>query len=63
MRVTAAADGAVRPLATRTVDDMVVSEGAPVLGLALEAPKGGLVLVLANPQLSTSPAVLLPPLA
>lgn len=49
-RVTAAADGAVRPLATRTVDGMVVGEGAPVLGLALEAPKDGLVWVLVNPQ-------------
>lgn len=49
-RMTAASDGTVRPLATRTVDGMVVSEGAPVLGLALEAPKDGLVWVLVNPQ-------------
>jgi hypothetical protein len=49
-RVTAAADGAVRPLATRTVDGMVVSEGAPALGIALEPAKDGLVWVLVNPQ-------------
>lgn len=50
MRVTAAADGTVRPLQTRTVEGMVVTEGAPVLGLALEAAAGGLVWVLVNPQ-------------
>lgn len=49
-RVTAAADGAVRPLATRTVDGMVISEGAPVLGLALAPAEDGLVWVLVNPQ-------------
>jgi hypothetical protein len=49
-RVTSAADGAVRPLATRTVDGMVVSEGAPVLGIALEPAQDGLVWVLVNPQ-------------
>ncbi len=49
-RVTAGADGAVRALQTRTVDGMVVSEGAPVLGVALEAPQDGLVWVLVNPQ-------------
>jgi hypothetical protein len=49
-RVTAGADGAVRPLATRTVDGMVVSEGAPALGIALEPAKDGLVWVLVNPQ-------------
>ncbi|HSN77194.1 MAG TPA: hypothetical protein VL334_19155 [Anaerolineae bacterium] len=49
-RLTAAADGAVRPLATRTVDGMVVSEGAPVLGIALEPAKDGVVWVLVNPQ-------------
>lgn len=50
MRVTAAADGAVRSLVTRTVDGMVVSEGAPVLGLALAPTENGLVWVLVNPQ-------------
>lgn len=49
-RVTAAANGAVRPLATRTVDGMVISEGAPVLGIALEPARDGLVWVLVNPQ-------------
>jgi hypothetical protein len=49
-RLTAAADGSARPLATRTIDGMVVSESAPVLGLALEGPKDGLVWVLVNPQ-------------
>ena len=33
----AAADGAARPLQTRTVEGMVVAEGAPVLGVALES--------------------------
>jgi len=49
-RLAAAADGAVRPLATRTVDGMVVSEGAPLLGIALEPAKDGLVWVLVSPQ-------------
>jgi hypothetical protein len=49
-RVTAAADGTVRALATRTVDGMVVSEGAPALGIALEPAKDDLVWVLVNPQ-------------
>jgi hypothetical protein len=48
--VTAAADGTVRALATRTVDGMVVSEGAPALGIALEPAKDDLVWVLVNPQ-------------
>ena len=49
-RLTAGADGSVRPLQTRTVDGMVVTEGAPVIGVALEAAKNGLVWVLVNPQ-------------
>jgi hypothetical protein len=50
MRVTAATDGTVRPLLTRTVEGMTVAEGAPVLGVALEDAVDGLVWVLVNPQ-------------
>ena len=51
-RLTAAAGGWVRPLQTRTVEGMVVTEGAPVIGTALEPLAGGegLVWVLVNPQ-------------
>ena len=49
-RLTVAADGAVRPLQTRTVDGMLVTEGAPVVGVALEPAKNGLVWVLVNPH-------------
>ena len=38
-RLTAGADGSVRPLQTRTLDGMVVTEGAPVIGVALEPPR------------------------
>lgn len=41
---------AVRPLAARTIDGMVVSEGALVLGIALEPARDGLVWVLVNPR-------------
>jgi hypothetical protein len=50
MRLAMAVDGAVRPLQTRTVEGMVVSEGAAVIGTALDAAKDGLVWVLVNPQ-------------
>jgi hypothetical protein len=33
-----------------TMDGKMVTEGAPVSGMALEAPKDGMVLVLVNPQ-------------
>ena len=49
-RLTAAVDGSVRPLQTRTVEGMVVTEGAPVIGVALEVAKDGLIWVLVNPQ-------------
>ncbi len=49
-RLTVAANGSVRPLQTRTVDGMIVTEGAPVVGVALEAARDGLVWVLVNPQ-------------
>jgi len=49
-RLTAAADGAVRPLQTRTVDGMLVAEGAPMVGMALESAKNGLVWALVNPH-------------
>jgi adenosine/AMP kinase len=51
-RLTAAAGGRVRPLQTRTVEGMVVTEGTPVIGTALEslAAGEGLIWVLVNPQ-------------
>jgi len=49
-RLTVGSDGHVRPLQTRTVEGMVVTEGAPVVGVALEAAKDGQVWVLVNPQ-------------
>jgi hypothetical protein len=50
-RLTAAEGGTVRSMQTRTVGGMIVTEGAPVIGIALEAPdKDGLVWVLVNPQ-------------
>ena len=49
-RLTAAAGGGVRPLQTRTIEGMLVTEGAPVLGVALETVSEGLVWVLVNPQ-------------
>jgi len=55
-RLTAAANGSVRQLSTMKVQlaggqgtaDML--ESAPVIGVALEAPKDGMVWVLVNPQ-------------
>ena len=51
-RLTAAAGGQVRPLQTRTVDGMVVTEGTPIIGTALEPLAGGegMIWVLVNPQ-------------
>ena len=49
-RVTASADGRVRPLRSRTVDGMLVAEGAPTLGVALGEAADGLIWVLVNPQ-------------
>ena len=49
-RLTAATDGQVRPLQIRTIEGMLVTEGAPVLGVALETVSEGLVWVLVNPQ-------------
>ena len=50
-RLTAGDGGSVRALQSRTVEGMVVTEGAPVIGVALEAPaKDGMVWVLVNPQ-------------
>ena len=44
-RLTAAVDGSVRALQTRAVEGMVVTEGAPVIGVALEAAnKDGQIL-------------------
>lgn len=49
-RVTVGADGAVRALQTRTIDGMVVAEGAPTVGVALQEPQDGLVWVFVSPQ-------------
>ena len=49
-RLTVGANGAVRALQTRTVDGMVVSEGAPTIGVALQEAKEGLIWVLVSPQ-------------
>lgn len=49
-RVTVGANGAVRALQTRTIEGMVVSEGAPTIGVALQEPKDGLIWVLVSPQ-------------
>jgi hypothetical protein len=49
-RVTVGANGAARALQTRTIEGMVVAEGAPTLGVALQAPQDGLVWVFVSPQ-------------
>jgi hypothetical protein len=50
-RLTVAADGMARPLQTRTIEGMVVSEGVPTIGVALGAPdEAGMVWVFVNPQ-------------
>lgn len=49
-RVTVGTNGAVRALQTRTVDGMVVAEGAPTVGVVLQAPAAGLVWVFVSPQ-------------
>ncbi len=55
-RLTAGADGSVRPLGTIKVQlasgagTADLAESAPVIGVALEAAKDGLVWVLVNPQ-------------
>ena len=49
-RVTVGANGAVRALQTRTIEGMVVAEGAPTVGVALQAPQDGLVWVFVSPQ-------------
>lgn len=49
-RLTAGDGGSVRALQTRSLDGMAVTEGAPVIGVALEPSKDGLVWVLVNPQ-------------
>lgn len=55
-RLTAAANGQVRPLGVLQVQlaggagTASMSEDAPIVGVALDAPKDGLVWVLVNPQ-------------
>ena len=49
-RVTVGADGAVRSLQTRALEGMVISEGAPTVGVVLQPAGDGMVWVLVNPQ-------------
>ena len=49
-RVTVGENGAVRALQTRTIEGMVVAEGAPTIGVALQEPQDGLVWVFVSPQ-------------
>lgn len=49
-RLTVAASGRDRPLQTRTIDGMVVTEGAPVIGVAMGPAQDGMIWVLVNPQ-------------
>lgn len=49
-RVTVGAGGTVRALQTRTLDDMVVSEGAATVGVVLQAAHDGMAWVLVNPR-------------
>jgi hypothetical protein len=49
-RLTVAGDGTMRALRTSTLEGMVVTEGAPVIGVALDASKDGMIWVLVNPQ-------------
>ena len=49
-RLTVGDDGSVRALQSRTVEGMVITEGVPIIGVALEPAKDGLVWVLVNPQ-------------
>jgi hypothetical protein len=45
-----ATPGQARALQSKIIEGMMVTEGAPVIGAALEAAKDGLVWVLVNPQ-------------
>jgi hypothetical protein len=49
---SATAPGHARALQSKTLDGMLVAEGAPVVGLALESLNAGqgLIWVLVNPQ-------------
>ena len=50
-RLAVGADGLVRPLKTVVINGASLSESAPILGIALQAPGAdGLVWVLVNPQ-------------
>lgn len=42
--------GQARALQSKVIEGMMVTEGASVIGVALEAPRDGLVWVLVNPQ-------------
>ena len=46
----AATPGHARALQSKIIEGMMVTEGASVIGAALEAPRDGLVWVLVNPQ-------------
>jgi hypothetical protein len=51
LRLTVASDGLARPLQTVEVDGVMLSESAPVIGIALSEPdENGLVWVLLSPQ-------------
>jgi hypothetical protein len=49
-RLVVGARGTVRPMQTRFVDGMLVTEGAPAVGAALQAASEGMVWVLINPS-------------
>lgn len=49
-RVAVGERGSVRPLQTRVVDGMVVTEGAPTIGVTLTTTDGGMVWVFVKPQ-------------
>jgi hypothetical protein len=49
-RLVVGAPGTVRPMQTRFVDGMLVTEGAPAVGAALQAAGEGMVWVLVNPS-------------
>ena len=49
-RLAVGSGGLARALKTVVVDGVALSEGAPTIGIALEAPQDGLVWVLVSPQ-------------
>ncbi|WP_423224945.1 hypothetical protein [Candidatus Amarolinea aalborgensis] len=49
-RLTVSDVGRVRPLQSRLIDGMRVTEGAPTIGVSLDAAQNGMVWVLVTPQ-------------